>query len=255
MDGYVAAHRKMLDNPIVCKDADHLAVWMYLLLNAVYKPTDVTFHGERITLRAGQLTTGRKVIADKFKISESKVQRILKSFENEHQIEQLTDRQCRLITIVSWNEYQVSEQRPEQRVNNDRTTSEQRVNTKEESNKYKKENKNNTYVQEFERLWALYPKKQGKKKACENYIKARKSGATSEEVEKGIIAYAEYIKATNTEDRYIKHGSTFFSQQAWQDEWRVRNGTNFRRSDKERSGLAGGTGDSEASGFRFTHSV
>ena len=142
MNGHISLHRKMFDNPVVCKDADHLAVWVYLLCMAVWKPTDVTFHGKKLTLSPGQLTTGRKAIADKLKISESKVQRILKTFEIEHQIEQQTDRQCRLITIVSWSKYQKVEQRFEQRVNNDRTTSEQRVNTKEE---YKNINNNNNY--------------------------------------------------------------------------------------------------------------
>ena len=134
-NGFVKLHRKMLDNPVVCKDADHLAIWIWLLLNAVWDEYDVTFAGERLTLKAGQLTTGRKKIADALHISESKVQRTLKEFESEHQIEQRTDRQCRLITIVSWDKYQVAEQRNEQRVNNDRTTSEQRVNTNKESKK------------------------------------------------------------------------------------------------------------------------
>lgn len=77
---------------------------------------------------------------------------------------------------------------------------------------------------EFEELWKIYPKKQGKAKALEHYRKARKGGVTFDEVRIGIEAYADYIEATQTEDRYIKHGSTFFSQQAWQDEWRVPNG-------------------------------
>ena len=32
MEGWIKLHRKMLDNPIVCKDSDYLAVWIYLLL-------------------------------------------------------------------------------------------------------------------------------------------------------------------------------------------------------------------------------
>ena len=89
---------------------------------------------------------------------------------------------------------------------------------------------NNKYIyeQEFEKLWELY----------------------SEEVEKGIIAYANYIKATNTEERYTKHGSSFFSQQAWQDEWRVRDDiqrTNSRTANSQRGGFSGSTGRSGAS--------
>lgn len=133
MDGWFRLHRKILENPIVCKDGDHLAVWIYLLANATYTSYDIYFCGKRITLKAGQLITGRKSIAEKLGISESKVQRILKLFENEQQIEQQTTSQNRLITIKNWNKYQMSEQQIEQQMNNNRTTSEQRVNT---NNKY-----------------------------------------------------------------------------------------------------------------------
>ena len=78
---------------------------------------------------------------------------------------------------------------------------------------------------EFEALWKLYPRKQGKKKALEYYQKARKNGTTFEEVKQGIEAYVAYIQAEKTEEKYIKHGSTFFSEQAWQDEWVSRKHT------------------------------
>lgn len=127
--GFLKLHRRTLDNPTVMKDADHLAIWIWLLMEAKFAPTDANFGGKRITLQPGQLITGRKRLAAKLGVSESKVQRILSCYESEHMIEQRTDRQCRLITIVSWDLYQICEQRDEQRVNNDRTTSEQRVNT------------------------------------------------------------------------------------------------------------------------------
>lgn len=88
--GWIKIHRKILDNPIVCKDSDYMAVWIYLLLNATHKKIDAIFKGKRITLEEGQLITGRKAIANKLQISESKVQRILETFKSEHQIEQQT---------------------------------------------------------------------------------------------------------------------------------------------------------------------
>lgn len=118
MEGWIKLHRKLLDNPIVCKDCEHIAVWIYLLLNATHVNYDVLFNNKRITLKPGELITGRKKIADELSISESKVQRILKTFEIEHQIEQQTTSQNRLISIIRWNDYQQSEQRIEQRVNN-----------------------------------------------------------------------------------------------------------------------------------------
>ncbi|MCY9543806.1 hypothetical protein M5X02_24510, partial [Paenibacillus alvei] len=141
MEGWIKLHRKTLENPVVCKDSDYIAVWMYLLLNATHKEYQTMFSGERITLQPGQLITGRKTIAEKFNIHESKVQRILKSFEIEQQIEQQNSNKNRLISILSWSEYQGSEQQIEQQVNNNRTTTEQQVNTNK--NVKNKENEKN----------------------------------------------------------------------------------------------------------------
>ena len=84
MEGWIKSYRAILDNPIVCKDADHYAVWGYLLHNAAHTPTDAMFNGKRITLQPGQLITGRRKIAEMFRIDESKVRRILKLFEHKH---------------------------------------------------------------------------------------------------------------------------------------------------------------------------
>ena len=62
----------MLDNPIICKDSDYVSVWIYLLLSATHKEYDVTFEGKRITLRKGQLITGRKSIADNLRFQKVK---------------------------------------------------------------------------------------------------------------------------------------------------------------------------------------
>lgn len=143
MEGYIKLYRKMLENPVICKDSDHIAVWVYLLLNATHKDMSALFKGEKITLNPGQLITGRKSIAMNIKISESKVQRILKLFENEHMIEQQTSNANRLISILNWKEYQQSEQQNEQPVNNQRTTSEQRVNTNKNDKNVKNDKNNN----------------------------------------------------------------------------------------------------------------
>ena len=130
MKGWIRLHRKILDNPIVMKDAEYFAVWVYILLHASHGECDVMFGKERISLHTGQLLpTSRKKIAEDLHISESKVERILKTFENEHQIEQQKTNKNRLISLVNWQKYQLSEQQIEQQVNNNRTTSEQQVNT------------------------------------------------------------------------------------------------------------------------------
>lgn len=201
MEGFIKLYRKLLENPIICKDGDHLAVWIYLLLNATHKEYPALFKGEKITLNPGQLLTGRKSISANINISESKVQRILKTFENEQQIEQQTSNQNRLITIVKWSEYQGSEQQIEQRVNNERTTDEQRVNTNKNVKNDKNDKKEiyseisdlyNSICLSFPRLTKL---SDARKKA----IKARLNIYTTEDFKK-LFTMAEdsdFLKGKN----------------------------------------------------------
>lgn len=128
-NGYIKLHRKMLDNPVVCKSAAYFAVWCYLLLEATHTEVDKYFKGERITLQPGQLITSRNSIVKQFNLTPSTVERILKTFENEHQIEQQTSTQNRLITVLNWHLYQNDGQQNGQRADNKRTTSGQRADT------------------------------------------------------------------------------------------------------------------------------
>ena len=72
--------------------------------------------------------------------------------------------------------------------------------------------------EDFEKLWKLYPNKKGKTAAFKAYKKAMKDGATNKEIQTGIVAYRKQIKINHTEERYIKHGGTFFNQRCWEDE-------------------------------------
>ena len=73
---------------------------------------------------------------------------------------------------------------------------------------------------EFERLWEMYPNKKGKTNALKAYIKARDK-YSFEEIEQGIRNYIFYIKETGLNQQYIKHGSTWFNQQCWNDDYAV----------------------------------
>lgn len=79
-------------------------------------------------------------------------------------------------------------------------------------------NKEN-YISEFLELWTLYPNKKGKEKALSAYIKARESGTEKETIEKGIKDYAKECELKGREKDYIKHGSTWFNQHGWEDEY------------------------------------
>ena len=76
-----------------------------------------------------------------------------------------------------------------------------------------------TVSQEFEDLWSKYPRKEGKKAAFASYQRAKKKGATFEDVHTGILNYLDYIKAKKIEPQYIKQGSTWFNGEHWNDEY------------------------------------
>lgn len=78
---------------------------------------------------------------------------------------------------------------------------------------------NNNILTEFEELWKLYPRKIGKPKALKAYKKARKAGTSYETIEAGIKAYNKQIERLKTENKFIKHGSTWFMNECWNDEY------------------------------------
>lgn len=210
MQGWVKLHRRIYDNPVVRKDNDYFAVWIYLLLNATHTEINMVFAGKEITLKKGQLITGRKQIAVNNKIDENKVERILKHFKIAQQIEQQTSNKNRLITILNWENYQCSEQQNEQQTNNKPKKSEQQNEHKQEciNNGLKKKEK--TYNGEienfFESVWELYPLKKGKGSVS---IKQKKvlQEKGYEEIKRCIERYV--VDQKNPD--FYKHGSTFFN--------------------------------------------
>lgn len=145
-NGWIKDYRKVEGNPIVTKDNDYFRIWYYLLHKATHEERDILFNGKRMKLKPGQFTIGRNQIAVKCHCNTSKVQRVLKTFEIEHQIEQQMSNKCRLITIVNWDMYQQSEHQNEQQVNIKRTSSEHQVNTKQECKNVKNVKKTYIYI-------------------------------------------------------------------------------------------------------------
>lgn len=211
-------HRKMLDNPIVFKDMDHLGVWIYLLLSVTHSEHETIFGGQKYVLKPGQLITGRRKIAHDTGVEEHKVDRILKLFKTAQQIEQLSKPYGSVITILRWNDYQCCEPQSKQRLSNKRATNEQQMSTIQEWKEGKEINNTLKGIDgEFENLWKLYPRKEGKKDSLAAYKRARKNGTTYEEVEKGIKEYVRYIEAEQKDKQYIKKGETYFRGEHWQD--------------------------------------
>lgn len=134
MEGWIKIHRKILDNPIVCKDSETISIWLYLLLNATHQEVPAIFKGEKIILKKGQLITGIISISEKLVINKNKVQRTLKCFESDKQIEQQTSNKNRLITILNWEAYQSSDKQNDKQMINKWETNDKQSDNKQECN-------------------------------------------------------------------------------------------------------------------------
>jgi hypothetical protein len=131
--GYIAVYRTLFSKGWYRK-SEYVHLWLHLLMKATHKGKETWFDSQTLKLKPGQIVTGRKKLARETGINESKVERILKCFEIEQQIEQVSCSTSRLISISNWTKYQSGEQAFKQRVNSGRTAGEQRVNTKQECN-------------------------------------------------------------------------------------------------------------------------
>lgn len=79
------------------------------------------------------------------------------------------------------------------------------------------------FKNEFEKLWDIYPNKKGKSVAYKKFVKARKNKTSFDVIENGLKAYVEYCRKNKKKQEYIKYGSTWFTQESWNDEYGVNN--------------------------------
>ena len=80
-----------------------------------------------------------------------------------------------------------------------------------------KEHTSAKLTEDFEKLWSLYPNKQGKKKAKSSYERAIKNGVTNKEIQDGIVKYKNHLKQND----WLKpaHGATWFNNERWEDDY------------------------------------
>lgn len=92
---------------------------------------------------------------------------------------------------------------------------------------------------EFEKIWEYYPNKKGKEKAKTKYLYVRNHGTTYEEIVQGLKNYLNYIKHNNITIQYVKHGSTWFNQQCWKDEYPIDTNLKNKKVDSQMEILKG----------------
>lgn len=186
--GYIKMYRS-LKNKGWYKKSEYLHLWIHILLKATHSKFEIFINGKTKILNSGQFITGRKKLSEETGINESKIERILTFFEkNEHQIEQQKSNKNRIITVLSWDNYQYNEQQTEQQLNNKRTTTEQQLNTNKNYKNYKNEKKKNIYIDFIESFNSITGKKiRVPDKKFKGQLNARLSeGFTVDEILKAV---------------------------------------------------------------------
>lgn len=74
------------------------------------------------------------------------------------------------------------------------------------------------YTEAFEDFWKIYPSNRGKAAAFKAWGKAKKRGATEEQLKTAAAAYSGYVTRLNRAEEHIKHASSWLNQDDWLDE-------------------------------------
>ena len=74
------------------------------------------------------------------------------------------------------------------------------------------------YTEAFEDFWKIYPSNRGKAAAFKAWGKAKKRGATEEQLKTAAAAYSGYVTRLGRAEEHIKHASSWLNQDDWLDE-------------------------------------
>lgn len=138
LNGYICLYRSLLswewhDNPSTG--------WLFVNLLLLANIAPANWHG--ITLKRGQVVTGRKALVAQTGLSERQVRTALEHLEETGELTIKTTNKFSLITIVNYGKFQDFSEFPTSKVTNNRPATDQQSTTKE---KEEKENKKNGIV-------------------------------------------------------------------------------------------------------------
>lgn len=236
--GWIKLHRELQEKSIWnCSTPEQKVVLITLLLNVNYETKQWEWKGEKYECKPGQIITSIERLAKQCGngVSTKNVRTALKKFEKYGFLAIETASSGSLITIENWENFQIEnieaaiEQGNERQASGKELANDGQADGKQLANdgqtggkpsangrqllKKDKEGKEyiyNIYTPEFEALWKEYPRKVDKGAAYKSYQARLKEGYTADELLKATKAFADYCRKEKTEEKFIKHGSTFF---------------------------------------------
>lgn len=232
MEGWICLHRKMLDWEWYT-DANTFRLFMHFLLLANHESRK--WKGQVID--RGQLITSSVHLAEDLKLSRQQIRTSIDKLKSTNEITTKTTNKYMLITIEKYGEYQdVKKENNHQNNHQDNhqittnnnnnniyniySSSDNESNNDNSSLPSKKDNNTIANLDNFDKIWAIYPKKIAKGKSYQFYAKwikgntylDKKIKLTNRQIYSAVNKYKQECEKSNRDKQYILAGSTFFNQ-------------------------------------------
>lgn len=238
VNGAFQTSREIFESTI-WTDVVKFRIFFYIYGNAVFAKDGTNVAG--IHLNRGQYLRSYRNLQNDLAFKEKRsykiyplttLQRKINELVQEKRIEIQGTDYGTLFTVVNYDEYQGFERYEKSLVERNRngtgTEPEQYRNNNKKDKKDKKDNNTSSgndgvskVEQNFELLWKLYPRKEGKDVARKAYKRAIKNGATNKAIQDGIVAYRKLVASEGRDKQYIRQGGTWFNQKGWEDEYQT----------------------------------
>jgi hypothetical protein len=206
MSGYFLLHKKII-NWEWFSDPKSVALWIYILANTNYTESEYRGH----IIKRGQAAIGRKRASVVTGLSQQEIRTRLKRFETNKQITTKSTTNFSIITVLNYDDYQDFSRKKEPQkyfeTNKQITTSKEVK--KERIKKEVDQNETN-----FDLFWSEYPRKVGKKKAKQIWMKRKLGNGTFPK----IMDSLQLVKKTWDDVEFIPHPTTWLNQERGEDE-------------------------------------
>ena len=120
-DGWIALHRKIYNSSDFNNQLE-VAVFLYLVAMASYKPVQIIYRRKKITLKRGEVSIAYRDLAKKFDISFTKTKTIIKNLVASGNINQNLIKNLSIFSIVKYSKYQDVPEKKNQNIANRTTT-------------------------------------------------------------------------------------------------------------------------------------
>ena len=209
MAGFIKVYRQFLEWEWY-SDLNVRVLFFHCLLRANFK--DQKFQGQII--KRGEFVTSIAHLSAETGLSQQQTRTALEKLEKTEEINKRTTSQYTVITVNNWDKYQDDNKQ----ITNEQQTNNKRITTIEEGKEGKKERNNICpFSKDFLEWFALYPRKESKKKAYECFNRVLKDGVTMQQLLDGVKDYNAHIVAENIDRQYVKMPTTWLNQGCWED--------------------------------------